>query len=76
MRKLKYIGRRGATDRLVLLEGCHFLAELKRPKKTAEAHQAREHERLRYAGFEVYVLDTFEKIDEVLDEYERNIKRT
>lgn len=88
VRKMKWIGRHGAPDRLVLLSGwpaalaqsrlyalqdwsysldtCgHILVELKRPGKDAEAHQAREHERLRAAGFVVLVLDTIEKIDEV-----------
>jgi hypothetical protein len=43
----------------------HPLVELKRPGKDAEAHQAREHERLRAAGFIVLVLDSTEAIDEI-----------
>ena len=66
VRKLKYIGRRGAVDRLVLLPGRFFMIELKRPGLTAEAHQAREHARLRASGIVTYVLDSFESIDEVL----------
>jgi hypothetical protein len=65
-RKVKWVGRHGAPDRLVLLPGWHFLAELKRPGKDAEDHQYREHMLLRAAGFEVVVLDTIEKIDGVL----------
>lgn len=76
VRKVKWIGRRGAPDRLVLLpeplNGAtaelwqqHPLVELKRPGLDAEDYQAREHERLRAAGFVVLVLDTIEKIDEV-----------
>jgi len=65
-RKLQYKGRHGATDRLVLLHGRHFVAEMKRPRKDAEAHQAREHKILRWAGFEVHVIDTKEKVDKVL----------
>jgi hypothetical protein len=89
VRKVKWIGRAGAPDRLVLLPyevthdlargyrtmlyfdsdnieaAQHPLVELKRPGKDAEPHQAREHERLRAAGFVVLVLDTIEKIDEV-----------
>ena len=66
-RKVSWAGRRGAPDRLVLLPfaKAHVFVELKRPDKDAEAHQAREHERLRNAGFVVLVLDTIEKIDEV-----------
>lgn len=66
LRKVKWIGRRGAPDRLIMMEGDHALIELKRPKKKAEEHQKREHEILRWAGFKVYVLDTMEKIDEVV----------
>lgn len=73
VRKVKWIGRRGAPDRLVLLPDrwrpfrapWHPLVELKRPGRDAEDYQAREHERLRAAGFVVLVLDTIEKIDEV-----------
>lgn len=59
-RKLQWIGRRGAPDRLCgwPLEpfGVHALVELKRPKgPTAEAHQKREHKRLRAIGFKVYI---------------------
>lgn len=63
VRKVKWIGRHGAPDRLVLLPTFgHFLVELKRPGKKAAAHQHREHERLRAAGFQVFVLDTKAKV--------------
>lgn len=67
VRKVKWLGRRGAPDRLVLFpkSGGHWLVELKRPGLDAEDYQAREHRRLRAAGFTVLVLDTVEKIDEV-----------
>ena len=67
LRKVRWIGRNGAPDRLVLMEGDHAFVELKRPKKKAEAHQAREHAILRWAGFKVYVCDTQEEVDEVLN---------
>lgn len=63
VRKVTWLGRRGAPDRLVLLPDRHPLVELKRPRKKAEAHQLREHARLRKAGFEVYVLDSIEAVD-------------
>jgi hypothetical protein len=70
VRKLEFIGHRGAPDRLVLLPRAslhrhrwHPLVELKRPKKGAEEHQAREHDRLRAAGFEVYVINSIEAVD-------------
>lgn len=67
VRKVKWIGRRGAPDRVVFLYGTHFV-ELKRPKKTAEAHQTREHKRMAKNGASVRVLDTFEKIDAFMGE--------
>jgi hypothetical protein len=66
VRKVKWIGRRGAPDRLMLAPRRHCLVELKRPTKEAEEHQAREHVRLRKAGFEVYVLATYEQVDEFI----------
>jgi hypothetical protein len=82
IRKVAWINRRGAPDRLLLfpperayefamghglVSGTvawqHPLVELKRPGKDAEEHQAREHERLRAAGFLVLVIDTLELID-------------
>lgn len=63
VRKAKWIGRRGAPDRLVLLPGRHFFVELKRPGKYATPQQAREHHRLRAAGFEVYVFNEMADIN-------------
>lgn len=63
VRKVKWIGRRGAPDRLVLLPGRHFLAELKRPGKKATPQQWREHQRLQRAGLDTYLFDTMEKIN-------------
>ena len=73
-RRLSWIGRRGANDDLVLLPGRHMLVECKRPKKGAEDHQAREHERLRAAGFEVHVVSTFVEIDRILPPPKKGIK--
>ena len=66
VRKLSWIGRRHAPDRLILWFGAHDLAELKAPGKKARAGQAREHARLRAAGFSVYVLDTVDKVRQYL----------
>ncbi len=67
IRKLRWIGRRGAPDRVVMFPGGQlWWIELKRPGGTAEAHQAREHARMLKMGQCVLVLDTIEKIDGVL----------
>jgi hypothetical protein len=81
-RKVEWIGRRGAPDRLVgwpmgklgahalLMHGLRpVLVELKRPlTPKAEAHQLREHERLRIIGFDVQVLASKEDVDRFIEE--------
>lgn len=62
-RRLSWIGRNGAADDLILLPGRHALVECKRPGKAATGAQAREHQRLRAAGFEVHVVSTTAEID-------------
>lgn len=79
VRKVKWPGRRGAPDRLVLLptklfgKGIdhiipaeHFFVELKAPGKKPPAYQLREHERLRSYGFRVEVVDCLRRVEEVL----------
>lgn len=79
VRKVKWPGRRGAPDRLVLLpekafgKGIdhiipaeHFFVELKAPGKKPPAYQLREHERLRSYGFRVEVVDSLRRVEEVL----------
>lgn len=76
VRKVQWIGRSGAPDRLVMLPAQYERAdhrhaqtiwiELKAPGKKAEPHQAREHERMRKMGQRVEVVDSYERVDEVL----------
>lgn len=81
VRKVQWIGRRGAPDRLVMLPKmpCHSTApvvyyyfprtiwvELKAPGKKAEPHQVREHERMRAMGQRVVVIDSIEGVEELL----------
>ncbi len=63
VRKVAWVGRKNAPDRLVLLKGGHCLVELKAPGKKATAAQLREHVRLRKSGFEVYVIDSYAGVD-------------
>lgn len=65
-RKLSYEGRAGAPDRLVLLPGCHFCIEAKRPGAVPPPHQLREHERLRASGLHVYVCDSPAAVEAVV----------
>ena len=78
VRKVKWIGRRGAPDRLVMLPeiggrfdrdkvpGQTIWVELKAPGKEPEPHQAREHKRMRDMGQRVEVIDSMEGVDALL----------
>lgn len=46
-----------------LWDKLHPMVETKRPNKTATEGQAREHERLRAAGFEVLLITTHSELD-------------
>lgn len=64
VRKLAWLGRRGAPDRFVWWRGPVFaFVELKRPGGKATIGQKREHAKLRVGGFSVYVIDTHEGVD-------------
>ena len=61
IRKLSWIGRRGAPDRLIWWPGPLLaFVELKAPGKKPTPQQEREHERLRADGFTVLVVDSLE----------------
>lgn len=77
VRKLQWIGRRGAPDRLVMLPyvdngdcGMPFptaiWVELKATGEKPEAHQLREHDRMRRMGQRVVVIDSIEGVEELL----------
>ena len=60
-RKLKWIGRRGAPDRLFSrADTGPFMVEIKKPGGTLDTHQVREIKRLRDAGIRVEVIDSIE----------------
>ena len=65
-RKLRWIGRNGAPDRIVMLNGQVIFIEIKAPGEKAKPHQVREHERMRRMGQRVEAVDSFERVDEVL----------
>jgi hypothetical protein len=62
-RKVSWIGRRSAPDRLI---GGVFV-EFKAPGEKPKAHQLREHKRLR-RFCRVEVIDSKEKVKELIDE--------
>lgn len=77
VRKLAYIGRRGAPDRMVVWP-CDMnnydsgyvapvdFVELKAERKKPNDHQEREHKRLRDLGCNVFVIDSKEAVDKYI----------
>lgn len=62
-------GYDGVPDRLIFLpHGKFAMAELKAPGEKPRALQLSRHRLFRRLGFKVYVIDSVEMIDEVLDE--------
>lgn len=57
VRKLKWIGRIGAPDRLFMGDGRAVFIEFKATGKGPEPHQKREVARMRRAGMEVHVVN-------------------
>ena len=67
VRKVRWIGRRGAPDRFVMLPDRQaFWVELKAPRQKAKPHQSREHARMRAMGEIVHVIDSIAGVDGVL----------
>lgn len=78
VRKVQWVGRAGAPDRVVMFPPWRYgnqvprgvaqttWVELKAPGVKPEAHQLREHERMRAMGQRVVVIDSFEAVDELL----------
>jgi len=77
-RKLQWIGRRGAPDRLLAkpfnrpcphcgTRGRVVLIEFKRRGERPDGQQQKEIDRLRNAGIEVYVIDNFEDAQDVVE---------
>jgi len=77
VRKVQWIGRRGAPDRLVMMPpgiviypgpeyGYTIWVELKAPGKKPEPHQLREHKRMQAMGQRVEVIDSLEAVDKLL----------
>jgi len=80
VRKVKWIGRRGAPDRLVmtpftftyyrpdgiLMSSPAVWVELKATDVEPEPHQVEEHNRMRAMGQHVVVIDSIEGVEELL----------
>ena len=64
-RRVSWQGRRGAPDDIIFLRGAYFV-ECKKPGGKLEPHQVRERARMRKRGVGVWVLDSFDKIDDFI----------
>ena len=72
VRKVEWPGHRGAPDRIAAWPtrvGGPVFVELKAPGEKPEPHQEREHARMRKAGLEVDVIDSFEGVDALFEEH-------
>lgn len=67
IRKVKWVGRRSAPDRRVMLPWRCCWVELKAPGKKLEDHQEREHKRMLLLGEDVIVIDSFEGVDKLFE---------
>lgn len=66
VRKVKWIGRNSAPDRVVMLPDLTVWVELKAPGEKCRPNQIREHERMRRMGQRVEVIDSFDGVDALL----------
>lgn len=85
VRKVQWIGRNGAPDRIVMLpsrraaqtidcawcnpQGLTVWVELKATGEKPTAAQVREHNRMRLVGQTVLVIDSLEGVDELIKAY-------
>ena len=66
VRKVQFIGRRGAPDRLVMMPMWTCWVELKAPGQKAKPHQLREHARMAKMRQDVRVIDSIEAVDALI----------
>lgn len=66
VRKVKWIGRNSAPDRIVMISGNSFWAEIKAPGIQPTPAQIREHARMRKVGQRVEVIDSMDQVDGLL----------
>ncbi len=66
VRKVRWIGRRGAPDRVLMFPRVLVWVELKATGEPLEPHQEREHARMKRMGQNVVKVDSFEEVDMVV----------
>lgn len=65
-RKLKWIGTKNAPDRMVFFFLFFAFVELKATGKKATKAQAREHNKLRQSGLQVYVINSYAGVEKLI----------
>lgn len=65
-RKVQWVGRRGAPDRLVMYKGAHFV-ELKRPGGKPRRNQLKEIHKLNRHGITAICLTTIAEVDNFIE---------
>lgn len=68
IRKVKWINRSHAPDRAFFKQGTHWI-EFKAPGEEPRPGQAREFARMEKQGAPVYVLDSFEAVDNFMGKF-------
>ena len=69
VRKVQWVGRWGAPDRVIFAPGGVVVwVELKAPGKKPRPNQLREHERMRAMGQRVEVIDSIDGVDRLVME--------
>jgi hypothetical protein len=67
VRKCQWVGHNGAPDLFIMLNGRHLWIEVKAPGKKPQEHQMREMKRMCNAGCAVFVTDSVEGVQELLE---------
>lgn len=61
-------GNNGVPDRIVLFKGKSYFVELKKPGEDLRPLQKVVRKRFKKLGFKVYVIDSYEKVGEFVNE--------
>lgn len=75
-RKLQYVNRNGAPDRMFFRRGIIFFVEFKDWGKTPQPHQKRELGRMESEKILVNVIDNFSDFKDYIDRFDRPIVST
>lgn len=75
VRKAQWVGHNHCPDRLLMLPSVTVWVEVKAPSKKPRAGQDREHKRMADHGQIVFVVDSHESVDQLIERLKQNAKR-